>query len=170
MNLTFTRAVDTSRPVPGLELYRVDVNGNVFSYRKASVRRLKPGLGSNGYMTVSLYGKSYCVHKLMQMAFFSNELRLVINHKDGNKQNNHLDNLEELTWGQNNSHAMRTGLRRCAGLKGEQIGTSILTGEQVIEIRRRISAGHTDTAIASEYGVNRSTISHIRVQKTWKHI
>jgi len=102
-------------PIPGLAGYELDSFGNVYSTRKAKGgqrRRLRPGAAGNGYLTVALYKKTYPIHKLMQLVFLPNAAGvLVINHRDGNKHNNHLDNLEAVTPSQNNQHAWDTGLR-----------------------------------------------------------
>jgi len=114
MNVTFKRASPLDiRPVPGLAGYEVDERGNVYSWRKRGERRrLRPGLAGNGYLTVALYRKTYPVHKLVQLVFMPETVgALVINHRDGNKQNNHLGNLEAVTPSQNNQHAWDTGLR-----------------------------------------------------------
>ena len=51
------------------------------------------------------------VHKVVAEAFIPNtENKLIINHKDGNKFNNHVDNLEWFTHSENTRHAMKTGL------------------------------------------------------------
>lgn len=171
MNIAFKRAFSpVVVDIPGFPLYRIDENGNVYSARRKEVRRLRPGLAGNGYLTVALYGKSYYIHRLMQLAFFTAAAGLVMNHKDGAKTNNRLSNLEEVTWSQNNAHAMRTGLRRPPCLKGEAIGTSKLTSVQVQEIRIRSAAGLTDTALGREYSVSRSTIRSIRTGSRWNHL
>lgn len=76
-------------------------------------RIMKPGI-SNGYYSLGLSnGKRYTrlLHRLMGIAFLPNPLCLPqINHKDGNKLNNSLDNLEWCTIHYNISHAFDTGL------------------------------------------------------------
>lgn len=69
-----------------------------------------------GYLFVNLFKKnkgtlSY-VHRLVAQAFIDNpENKKTVNHKDGNKHNNHVDNLEWNTNKENNMHAIKTGLR-----------------------------------------------------------
>lgn len=83
-------------------------------------RVLKTYVNDNGYLVVSLYLKfgdrrkhaTRKVHRLMMIAFKGyDEKRPIVNHKDGNKLNNSLDNLEWTTSSENNRHAYATGLK-----------------------------------------------------------
>ena len=101
------------RVVPGFPAYEIDGNGNVYSYRRSNTpRRLRPGLSKMGYLTVALEGKTFPVHKLLQRAFMSCAAALVVNHIDGVKTHNFIENLEEVTPSRNNFHAWGTGLRK----------------------------------------------------------
>lgn len=70
-----------------------------------------------GYLAVRLYsnskGKLFSVHRLVALHFVNGyEEGLVVNHKDGNKLNNHHSNLEWCTITENNRHAVYTGLHK----------------------------------------------------------
>lgn len=109
------------KPVKGYEgLYEVSNLGNVKSLKKvrgralSGERLLKPHI-VNGYVMVTLCKDSKpfnaSVHRLIAEAFIPNpENKETINHIDGNKQNNSIDNLEWATQRENNIHAYRTGL------------------------------------------------------------
>ena len=158
-------------PVPEQVGYEVDAFGNVYSMLRGERRRLRPGRAKAGYLTVVLHGKTYPIHKLMQMVFLPHTVGLlVMNHKDGCKQNNRLENLEAITIAQNNQHAWDCGLRGPNGLRGETIGTSKLTALQVEAIRIRLSNGERCSAIGADFQVSASTISKIKTGHNWAHI
>jgi hypothetical protein len=54
--------------------------------------------------------------------------------------------------------------------RGERSGMTKLTGEQVVEIRRRYTTGETLAAISIDYGIDGSTVCNIGKRKLWKHI
>lgn len=76
---------------------------------------LKPGKAKAGYLTVSLYknkkGNTKSIHRIVAESFI-NGIGECVNHIDGNKQNNHYANLEFVSYSENNSHAIRTGLKK----------------------------------------------------------
>lgn len=59
------------------------------------------------------------------------------------------------------------GRIRLPGMVGEQLPQSVLTGEQVLAIRK---SSKSQRALGREYGVDKGTIAHIIQRKTWKHI
>ena len=72
---------------------------------------LKTSIAGQGYRHVSLENKKHTIHRLLAEAFIPNELKYkCVNHKDGNKLNNDLDNLEWCTYKHNTNHAFDTGL------------------------------------------------------------
>ena len=97
-------------PIPGFEgKYSVDENGNVYSSK--SKKFLKPKI-TKGYAQVALYGdkKVYIgVHKLVAMTFIPNPDNLPqVNHKDENKLNNNINNLEWCDANYNINYGTRT--------------------------------------------------------------
>ena len=103
--------------------YAIDQDGNVFSeYKfKTSIicdewRPVKPVLDKGtGYFLVTLVHegvrKNQFIHRLLATAYIPNPLnKAQVNHIDGNKQNNVLNNLEWVTPKENAQHAVRTGL------------------------------------------------------------
>ena len=101
-------------------IYQISNTGKVKTshHRYKTERILKPGLAGNGYLTVSLLTndglkRTHYLHRLIAEYFIPNPLnKKCINHKDGNKQNNLIENLEWVSHGENNSHAIMTGLKK----------------------------------------------------------
>lgn len=84
------------------------------SYRLKKGRVRVLDINKYGYCMVRLKnkGKYHAVHRLVCDAFISNPKNLPsINHKDGNKKNNHINNLEWCTVADNTRHAFANGLR-----------------------------------------------------------
>lgn len=94
--------------------YYIYNDGRVYS--EYSNRFLKLSVDSKGYQYLNLSGKRArinCpkIHRLVMLAFSKDEVKEQINHKDGNKQNNHIDNLEYVTNRENRIHAIETKLK-----------------------------------------------------------
>lgn len=102
-------------------MYLVSDKGNVFSVKSQKLLSPRP---TNGYCKVTLYKdgfpKCFSVHRLVAEAFIENEEgKPQVNHIDGNKCNNCVDNLEWATASENQLHAVRTGLHAQPPLKGK---------------------------------------------------
>ena len=114
------------------------------------------------------------VHRLVLENFYPhpNRNNMQVNHINGDKSDNRLDNLEWMTPGENTRDANKKGLGHQMNQNGENNSMSHLTEEQVIEIIRETKKHNrkTDQKIADQYGVTRKTISHIRNNITWKYI
>lgn len=107
-------------------LYQVSNTGRVRKLRfinnrvnKEKTFLITPQLLDTGYYKVMLYKdgkyKNALVHRLVACAFIPEETgRTCVNHKDGNKENNFVSNLEWCTYGENMKHAYRTGLAKAA--------------------------------------------------------
>lgn len=108
------------------ENYLVDREGRIYNAKTGKEK--SQYLNNHGYMTVDFYRNNkatrYKVHRMVAVAFIPNpDNKRVVNHKDGNKSNNHVDNLEWATDSENQLHAYKTGLR--IPNKGEEVGTSV---------------------------------------------
>ena len=82
--------------------YYVSTYGNVLSLKQKEPAILKPQNTGKGYYYVDLEGKQYKIHRLVANAFLTNpDKKPVVHHRDGNKHNNRLDNLEYATYKEN---------------------------------------------------------------------
>ncbi len=133
-------------------------------------RILKPHANKEGYLSVNLFGKPKKIHRLVAEVFIENsENKPCINHKDGNKSNNSIDNLEWVTVKENNLHALENGLRP----SGERYSHSKLTDAQVREIRANYkprTRGCGCKVLARKYGVHHSIIQKILNKQMWRYL
>jgi hypothetical protein len=169
---------ETWKPIVGFEgLYEISSFGRVKSLiKRGSYRELIKRTGrdiSTGYHTVQLTKgnkpRDYRIHRLVALAHLENPNNYpVVNHLDGNKSNNRLDNLEWTTYSKNTLHSYSLGLQRINRGDNNYI-TKIKDGD-VCVIRSLISQGKTNKEIAILFGVNPSQISTIKTGKRRSYI
>lgn len=179
--------------IPGYEkLYSITKDGEIYSHPKSagkgnhlgkwlkptpsfSKRRNKPG-----YLTVSLWkdkkSKKHTVHSLVLNTFLPNpnpNIYKYCNHKDGNKLNNHIDNLEWSTPSENNKHAYekklkkvsQSNIERMRKLGKERLGKSNfklrkIKQDQIEKIKKMYFEDKIMLKdIAKIYDVNRHTLT-----------
>ena len=111
------------RTVKDFPIYEVNQEGVIRNKRTKKVKATR--IDSWGYPQVSLStgkhgeNRSKTVHRLVAKAFYETDSTdLQVNHIDGNKTNNNIDNLEFVTGSQNVKHAYDTGIRRPSGGRG----------------------------------------------------
>ena len=126
-------------------------------------RILSPQSDGCGYLRVVLYGDEerhqFSVHRLVMAAFIGPcQEGKEVNHKDGNKSNNRLDNLEYMTRHENIAHAFNLRLR--VPLRGEEHGCAKLTEKRVRGIMKFLGQ-ETQRSIAARFGVSQTTIWRI---------
>lgn len=150
-------------------LFRLDTAGHRL---KEKIMKLHPH--NHGYMTVRLtkdgISKNQYVHRLMCFAFLENkENKKTVNHKNGIKNDNNLDNLEWCTQSENMLHAINTGLSSSVG---ETHVDSKLSNIDVGNIKHLLISGETATQIKRKYfpHVCRQTICNIKHQRSWVKI
>ena len=129
-------------------------------------RHSKPQQKADGYLRVKVDDKYVYVHKLVAETFICPRPQgLEINHKDGNKTNNHVSNLEWVTRSENIRHSIDTGLKIMK--RGEAHGRAKLTNGAVREIRSTVKQTRK---LADKFGVSTDLISLVRRRRIWTHL
>jgi|SRR5690606_9800838 len=146
---------------------------NFGEIRNLKGKIIKPEILKKGYLRVGLClnskNKKYLVHRLVALAFIPNpESKPEVNHKDGNKQNCKVNNLEWSTSKENINHARENGLNNN---HGENHKDAKLTNEDVELIRELYkNKKYYQHELAKMYNVTQRVINCIVNYKTWKHI
>lgn len=177
--------METWKDIPGYEnLYQASNLGQIKSLAKKipvnnhgkktvhsfPEKILKPEITWNNRLRVVLsknkVHKRWSVHKLIALTFIPEDpKRPHINHKDGNPQNNKVENLERCTRSENEQHALKTGLRK----SGADHAVSKLTWEQVKDLRFKYSSGnYTQNELGKLFNIKQTTVSSIVLYKTYK--
>jgi hypothetical protein len=144
--------------------------GNI--YRKG--KYLNPKYDSNGYLNIILYkyNKAYrrLLHRLVTLAFLENPNELKeVNHKNCNKSDNKLENLEWCSRQQNVRHAVENNLCDCNNGEGNPL--SKLKNDDILRMRELRDKEHLSMQKLSRiFNTTESNISSILNRKTWKHI
>lgn len=176
------------KDINGFNNYQISNTGKIRNSKRN--KELSVCVGTNGYSVVNLCnnGKSYThnIHRLVAESFLNppteeqitwanstKKGKVQVNHIDGNKTNNNVENLEWCTGQENSKHAYNTGLSqpKPPETHGSTNGQSKLTETDVLEIRKLYSQNnYSQTDLAIKYNLNSSTISNIVNRKRWKHI
>ena len=144
------------------DAYLIYADGRV--QNKNTGRFLKPDTSDRrGYLRVTLCTKGttkrFGVHRLVAMRWIPNpEGKRFVNHKDGNKRNNSVDNLEWVTASENEYHSYRVLGKKVP--RGADRWNSKLTDEQVAEIRE-LRKTHSVIKIAQIFGLSRGYVTDL---------
>jgi len=159
--------------------YIVYENGTIWSIKQSKF--LKGIVGRGGYYRFNLveHGNCQYLHRLVAKLFIENpENKPMVNHKDGNKLNNNVSNLEWVDCKENTKHAIETGLRkqRVKGewnpdFKGDKHHNRRLSELQVREARELYATGdYSYKELGEKYGVHLSTVAYAVSKKFWKSV
>lgn len=177
--------IEKWKPVKGYEgLYEVSSLGRIKSlskrvdsgkcHRSYPEKILKPGKDSKGYLRVVLSdynhkSHTYKLHRLVAEAFIPNPKKLPeVNHIDGNKANDSVDNLEWIGRSDNLKHAYKNALK---SVKGAKNPAAKLTAEQVVFIKAHFIPRDNEygcVPLSKKFNVHRKTISRVVNGTSWK--
>lgn len=140
------------QPVIYKENYLVYPDGDVFNIKRKKFQKHNI---DKGYVKVCINCKQERLHRILATCFINNpENKPYINHKDGNKSNNDIFNLEWCTQAENNKHAWDFGLKKYSE-KSRQI--SFLKNKKVIDLRTMIIYSCT-LEVCIIFGYNKRTL------------
>lgn len=163
--------IEEWRDISGYEgLYKVSDRGQIYSL--SSNKMLAIQHDKRGYPRVSISKngelKSFRIHRLVAAAFLNNpENKRTVNHKNGVKTDNSVENLEYASDSENVSHAYKTGLK--IGNAGSRNAQAKLDEMQVLTIITLLG-NKTGRKLAEEYNVSPSMVALIKNNKKWKHL
>lgn len=157
--------------IPNYEgLYQVSTFGRVKSFCRGKTKILKPRLNHKGYLDIELRGngsrKVFRVSRLVASVFVANSSNLPeVNHDDGRKFNNHINNLSWTTRAENMKHAVQTGLV-ASGASNYQ---AKFTAEQVVYIRENPDK-LSIKELAEKFSCNERKVSQIQLGRIYKNV
>jgi hypothetical protein len=174
------------KAIPGFEdYYEVSSFGRVRSLDRRttdSIGRPFVRYGKEIYLRTELKGyravrlcvetihQTFKVHRLVAYAFLTPQPSPdhQINHINGIKGDNRVENLEWVSCSENVLHAFAIGL--CTSRKGAANSRSILCDDDVRAIRHLSAEGVTCAAISRKYGVSEAAIRNILKRRAWTHV
>ena len=146
--------------------YRVASDGTVYGPRGFALRgHTLP----DGYMRVTVAGRHILRHVLVAETFMGPKPDgMQVNHLDGDKSNNRVDNLEYVTPAENTRHSISVlGTERAPG---EKNANARLTARDVREMRRLHASGIPATRVGEQFGIGPSHAWRIATRKSWRHV
>ena len=166
----YIHEVNLVRPLPNGFLiiknfpsYAVNCEGKVLNIKTR--RYLSPLINKDGYYTVYIANKKHkkrkriSIHRLVASCFLENPENLPeVHHRDSNKVNNHVFNLQWITGEDNILAALEDGL------------VTNLSRKDILQIYELLKQKVTYKVIAKKFNVSTRTIGRIKTGKSWKHL
>lgn len=156
------------KPIPGLEDCFASTHARI---RRHDGRLAKQSQNPKGYFQVGIK-RTYGVHRLVALAFIPNPMRLPqVNHINGVKTDNRIENLEWVTGSRNMLHAYQHGLTKAHPTTGAACNFSRIDERTAKAVFNSVTANkrtHQDTAMI--YGISRSLVGMIVNGKRWAHL
>ncbi len=151
---------------PSDNKYLVSEDGKVWDTLKSAYKVTT--VTDQGYLTITSGAKKLRLHRIVCETYHSNpDEKREVNHKDGDKKNNHKDNLEWCTSLENKAHGWATGLYK--DIRQEHWNAN-LKDYQVHSICRDLEQGFRNIDIAKKHNICKDRVAHIRKGYSWKSI
>ena len=151
------------KKIPGAEFYEVSNHGrarslprtvknNSHSGRNVKEKILNPSEDNGGYLHITVNRKSTLVHRAAWSAFIGPiPAGMTVNHKDFNRKNNKIENLEICTHRENIAYSAKRG--RYKGRSGELGPNAKITNKAANDIRRLKASGISAKILSKKYGI-----------------
>ncbi len=141
---------------PEGEIYAI----SAFRYNKKIYKKRLTLNVKRGYLYVRTTVENHQVHRLVAKFFIKNpKKKPCVNHKDGNKLNNNVKNLEWVTHKENTAHAIKNGLIKLCKKNG---GTNLkYSNNECADVLARIKKGMTYKDAGEKYNMPYSTVAHL---------
>lgn len=150
------------KPIKGYEeLYSISNYGNVKNKQRLLIKGICKGY-NNIVLSKDGIKKTFILHRLVAEHFIKNpDNKKQINHKDLNKLNNNVSNLEWCTPKENMTHAKEKGVMKSIAKYNEYHPKSKLTNQQALEIRELHKNGYKNNQLAVMYNVSKNCMSRL---------
>lgn len=155
-----------------MKRYIIKEDGSIISKYRDNMKQLATSKCKKGYHRVTLTidkgcKKTFLVHRLIAQKFIPNpELLPQVNHKDGNKDNNHVSNLEWVTNLENTKHAVKNNLIQ----RGDSRPNGRLSAKAVRKIRELRDGGCNYYELGRLFNIAYQTAHKVCTRQTYKHI
>lgn len=157
-------------------LYAIEEDGRVWS--KYTKKYMKTSIDKDGYSTITLKNdrngySHFGIHRLLMIAFkpIENMEEMQVNHIDGNKQNNNLNNLEWCTCKENLKHARDNHLNNTFGQKGQNHVNHKISEKEAKQIIKMHNEGcSVQEILKSVPNATKNIVRSIISGRTWKHL